>query len=229
MNPVSLRKAARRGLADEAADRIRDAILGGHFPPGSALREVELAADLGVSRGSVREGLFLLEREGIVRSAWHRGTTVIEMTSADIEEVYSVRAALDRLAATTAQARLTVAASSAEMADLHALVDQMATSITAGATGPALLALDLSFHDAIYAAAGNRRLTEAWQAIRSQTHFFQLHRVRLGFVHYRDRVVAEHREIAELLHHGTPAELAGVAEAHVHTARQELLTDLGRP
>lgn len=85
--------ADRRGLADEAADRIRAAVLAGRYAPGAALRESELAALLDVSRGSVREGMALLAREGLIRSGWHRGTTIIDVTAADVEEAYALRAA----------------------------------------------------------------------------------------------------------------------------------------
>src|SRR5213080_687917 len=121
----ALPKAPRRGLADEAADLVRAAILSGHFPPGAALREVELAARLDVSRGSVREGLAQLEREGLVRGGWHRGTTVIDVTAKDVEEVYTLRAALDRLAATTARR----AATPEQLSQLDQLVADMAAEI----------------------------------------------------------------------------------------------------
>ena len=90
-----------------SSDLRRAAIFSGHFPPGAPLREVELAERLGVSRGSVREGLARLEHEGLVRGGWHRGTTVIRVTAEDAQEVYALRAALDRLAATTARNALT--------------------------------------------------------------------------------------------------------------------------
>lgn len=222
---LPLPKAARRGLAQEAADLIRNAILTGHIPPGSPLREVELAATLEVSRGSVREGLAVLEREGLTRSGWHRGTTVIEVTREDVEEVYTLRAALDRLAATTAQN----SATSSQLADLDRLVELMTTEVGRAADGPALLALDLAFHDAIYAAAGNRRLIDAWQAVRSQVSLFQLRRIALGHEHYRARVVHEHRELAALLRDGDREDVARVAEEHVDSARRSLLTHLAPP
>ena len=216
----TLRPAARRGLAEEAADRIREAIFAGHFPPGSPLREVDLAASLGVSRGSVREGLTLLEHEGLVRTGWHRPTTVAEVTRADVEEVYAVRAALDRLAAVTARGKA---------AGLDRLVDELESEVDRSAPGPRLLARDLEFHDAVYAAAGTRRLTEAWHAVRSQVFLFQLQRVASGFENYRTRVVAEHRELAALIRDGDPDELSRVAEEHVHSARRSLLADLAQP
>ncbi|WP_229796402.1 GntR family transcriptional regulator, partial [Saccharothrix coeruleofusca] len=136
---VQMRRAERRGLADEAADRIREAIFAGAFPPGSPVREVELAASLDVSRGSVREGLAVLEREGLVRSAWHRGTRVIDLTARDAEEVYSVRAALEGLACRGAIGRVDPDA-------LDLLVDDLAARLAAGASSEELLALDVEFH-----------------------------------------------------------------------------------
>ena len=219
---MNLPRAARRGLAEESADRIRDAIFAGHFPPGAPLREVELAAQLDVSRGSVREGLALLEREGLVHSAWHRGTTVIDVTSRDVEEVYTVRAALDRLAALTAR----TTASSDQLATLDEIVATMAAEIDRG--GPHLLALDIAFHDAVYAASGNGRLLQAWQAVRSQVYLFQLRRIAVSQQEYLAHVVGEHLELAELIRGNEPEKLARIAEEHVHSARRSLLAHLAR-
>lgn len=218
---VELRKADRRGLADEAADRIREAILAGVFPPGAPVREVELAASLDVSRGSVREGLAVLEREGLVRSAWHRGTRVIDLTVRDAEEVYSVRAALEGLASRSAIGRVDLDA-------LDRLVDAMAGRLAAGAPNEELLALDLEFHDAVYLAAGNRRLLEAWRAVRSQVHLFQLTRIRLGHQGYRAVVVDEHRHLVRLLRAGDGDEVTRFAEEHVHSALRALVDQLDR-
>ncbi|AHH99202.1 GntR family transcriptional regulator [Kutzneria viridogrisea] len=222
MTGAPLPKAPRRGLAHEAATLVREAIFAGHFPPGSALREVDLAASLGVSRGSVREGLALLEREGLIHSAWHRGTTVIEVTAEDVEEVYGLRAALDRLASTTARAN----ASTHELGELDALVDAMSSELAGQSSGPQLLALDIAFHDKIYDIAGNRRLTSAWHAVRSQLYLFQLRRVALGYEHYSARVVDEHRELVALLRSGPREVLAQRAEEHVDSARRSLLAHL---
>ncbi|MEU8515880.1 GntR family transcriptional regulator [Kitasatospora sp. NPDC048722] len=220
MTDELLRKAARRGLADECADAVRDAIFEGRFPPGAPLREVELADSLGVSRGAVREGLAQLQREGLIRTGWHRPTTVVEATAVDVEEVYRVRAALDRLAAVTAMRRATPQ----QLDALDRLVDEMAAELAAGAGVPRLLALDMAFHDRIYEAAGNRRLTEAWQAVRSQVFLFQLQRVTLARGQYRALVVDEHREIARLLRAGGAEDvLDRLAAEHVDVARRSLL------
>ncbi|CAL9517279.1 putative D-xylose utilization operon transcriptional repressor [Streptomyces sp. enrichment culture] len=218
----ALPKATRRGLADEAADLVRAAIFSGHFAPGAALREVELAERLGVSRGSVREGLARLAQEGLVRGGWHRGTTVIEVTAEDVQEVYALRAALDRLAATTARR----AATEEHLSGLDRLVAEMTAEIAGDGDAHRLVALDIAFHDQIYAAAGNRRLTTAWRTIRSQVHLFHLRRVDAAYDHYRARVVDEHRELAALLRSGDSRTLARRAEEHVDSARRSLLAGL---
>lgn len=219
---ASLPKVARRGLATGAADTIRAAIFAGDFAPGAPLREVELAAALGISRGSVREGLALLEREGLIRGGWHRGTSVIEITAHDVEEVYAVRGALDRLAAVSAQPQITPE----QLTQLDELVDAMADELAGEASGARLLALDIDFHDHIYEAAANQRLIQAWQAVRSQVYLFQMRRVATGYEHYRERVVAEHRELVTLLRSADHESLARCAEQHVDTARRNLLAHL---
>lgn len=217
-------KAARRGLGDEVADRIREAIFAGQFAPGAPVREVELAEALEVSRGSVREGLAQLTREGLLHSEWHRGTRVIDLTVADVDEVYSVRAALERLASCAA----------AEHADddLHArldhLVTTMATELDAGSPAPKILALDIEFHDHIYAAAGNRRLLEAWQALRSQVYLFQLARIRLDDADYRARLITEHWKLASLIRQRDTKALAKESEDHVHSASTALIAALAK-
>ncbi|TCO50752.1 GntR family transcriptional regulator [Actinocrispum wychmicini] len=208
-------RAARRGMADEAAERIRDAIFGGVVPPGSQLREIELAAELDISRGSVREGLAVLEAEGLVRSEWHRGTKVIDVTVHDVEEVYAVRAALEGLATSTAIGRVSLDELDEIVAVMLDLTDD-----------DRLLALDMRFHDTIYQATGNARLISAWRALRSQVYLFQLTRVRLNGEHYRAIVVDEHREIVAMLRRGDPEAASRYAEEHVHEARAVLVAAL---
>lgn len=204
-----VRPVARKGVAGEAADRIRDAILGGKLAAGAALKEIDLAAQLGVSRGSVREGLVLLEGEGLVVSQWHRGTWVRAFTPEDIDELYTLRTALDVLAMRTAAARGT------SFDGLDAAVEELRHA----RTDAERVALDMKFHDAVYAATGHRRLTEAWLAIRSQVHLLLLTRI-VGAEHntYQGDVVPEHANLVEILRRGDPGEAGRAAEEHLSSS-----------
>jgi DNA-binding GntR family transcriptional regulator len=186
-----LSPARRRGLADEVADRIREAIFGGVYAPGAQLREVELAGALDVSRGPVREALLRLEREGLVRSAWHRGATVTTLSAEDVAEIDSLRGALEQLAVEQVVAR----ASDEDIA----LVEKAAARMRLVADEHEMVHCDIAFHDAVYAAAHHRRLQDAWHAIRSQVHLFLLTRVGVSTEGYLQQVADEHRELAAAL------------------------------
>lgn len=212
MSLPPVRPVSRKGVAGEAADRIREAILSGELAGGAALKEVELAAQLGVSRGSVREGLVVLEGEGLVVSQWHRGTWVRALDPEDIDELYTLRTALDVLAMKTAAAR------KPPVDALEAVVEEMRHA----RTDAERVALDMKFHDAVYAATGHRRLMEAWQAIRSQVHLFLLARI-VGDATYRDLVVPEHLNLAALIGVGDVEQAALAAEEHLRGSYAKLV------
>ena len=68
--------APRQAVADDVADRMREAIILGEFEPNTNLREVDLAERFEVSRGPIREALKRLEREGLVVSRRNHGAVV---------------------------------------------------------------------------------------------------------------------------------------------------------
>jgi GntR family transcriptional regulator, vanillate catabolism transcriptional regulator len=79
--------------------RIREMILQGELPPGKRVREVELAAKLGVSRTPVREALPILAQEGVLTQLDTRGFVVRAFTPQEIMDAIDVRGALEGLAA----------------------------------------------------------------------------------------------------------------------------------
>lgn len=209
--------ARRRGLAEEVADRIRAAIFAGAHPPGAQLREVELAAELDVSRGPVREALGRLEREGLVQIRWHRGANVTTLSAQDAEELYTLRSVLERLAVD----RVVAVASPADFDAFDAVVDRMERA----ATDHELLQLDLEFHDRVYTAALHQRLHDAWQAIRSQVTLFLLTRIDVSD-DYRTSVPAEHRALVTCLRTRDAARSTRLFADHLAEAYNRLVRDL---
>ena len=199
-------QARRRSLGGEAADRIRQAIFRGTYPPGAQLREVELSERLGVSRGPIREALLRLESEGLVRSQWHRGAIVTEFTDQDIAEIDSLRSALEQLAVHEVIAK----SSEADLEAIEAAVSRMERA----ETDLQVLRYDMEFHDAVYAAAGHQRLEDAWWSIRSQVYLFLLSRLRVSADNYLADVPVEHRQLVEILRTGD--EEAALARFAVH-------------
>lgn len=112
----------RYGTAQEGVlEALRRAILEGVLPPGSRLRQEDLAGVFATSRIPVREALRVLEYEGLVTSAPHRGFTVTTLDADEIEEVYELRIVLESHAIRTAIPLLT----ELDFEELDALYDAM--------------------------------------------------------------------------------------------------------
>lgn len=119
---IDTKVAADGQSVDLVHDRLRQAILTGEIAPGADLSQVQLAADLGVSRTPLREALRMLQREGLVRSSPNKRVTVAELTAQDMEELYVLRLTLESVAV-----RLTVPlATHEDFASLEGAMTQMA-------------------------------------------------------------------------------------------------------
>ena len=67
----------------------------GEIGPGVRLREVPLAAAIGVSRHTLRSGFRILEAEGLLEHSLHRGVVVAELSDARVADVYRAKKALE--------------------------------------------------------------------------------------------------------------------------------------
>lgn len=81
--------------AERAAEELREGIVTGSLAPGTPLREVTLAAELGVSRNTLREALRLLATEGLVSQRLHKGAVVNTMSTDRIRDIYLVRRTIE--------------------------------------------------------------------------------------------------------------------------------------
>lgn len=86
-------------LRELALEKVRDAIISGHFKPGERLVERDLCAQLGVSRTIVREVLRHLESEGLVTNPTNKGPMVALLDIGEARQIYEIRGALEGMAA----------------------------------------------------------------------------------------------------------------------------------
>jgi len=136
-----------------AYDRLLDDIRLGALAPGARLREVELAARLGLSRTPIREAIRRLEADGLVEHLPRQGASLRRLSYAEVMELYEMRAVLEGTAARLA-AR---AASDLELRELAEINAEMIAS-----SDPADISrLNRQFHTALINAAKNRYLKRA--------------------------------------------------------------------
>jgi DNA-binding GntR family transcriptional regulator len=84
---------------------LRHAIVSGALKPGTRIVEANLAAQLQVSRTPIRDALRRLEGDGLLERSPGGGLEVACVENRDIDDIFRVRAALDRLAAEMATGR----------------------------------------------------------------------------------------------------------------------------
>jgi DNA-binding GntR family transcriptional regulator len=196
----------RRSLSDDVVDRLRSAIVRGTFAPGQRLSEVALAEAFSVSRGPIREALTVLEREGLLKVERHRGAWVTLLSRQDIDEIYELRLALERLAMERA-ARLAAMAEVIEL--LRDAVERKAVFDT--------VALDVRFHDLIYRAARHDRLYQSWALLRPQIETFLNSRPSDQNA-YLDKAVREHSELLEVIRRHDRERAVTMIELHIRSA-----------
>jgi DNA-binding GntR family transcriptional regulator len=206
-------------LSRNVVEVLKGMIGRGTLAQGAHLKETEIAAALGVSRGPVREAFAQLATEGYVELRRHKGAYVRTLTRRDIEEVYSLRLALERLAVTRACTLMT----SEQLDEMDEVLSRMA-GVSEDYSPQDAVVLDLAFHDIIYAAAGHQRLDQAWLSLRSQVEFF-LNARNISHRDFLEVGHAEHKLIRDVLAAGDPATASAAIEDHLNGAYHRLLED----
>jgi len=160
-------KLPKRRLDGQAADVLREQILSGRFAPGLRLVEAVLAAQLGVSRGTVRAALSELAHEGLVSQVAYTKWMVPELSAVDAWELYSLRGSLEGLAARLATERRTAES----MTTLRESYERLEAAVATERRG-AVAAADLALHKTIVAITGHRRLIGQYKLIEQQVRHY---------------------------------------------------------
>lgn len=182
---------SRPMTAQEAVlGELRRMIADGRLLPGERIVQDLLSVELGVSRVPLREALKILEGEGLVHYAAHRGHVVAPLSLADLLEVYRIRELLEPEAVTLAVPLLTDVT-------LARLVDAAHEVEEAAGCGDVtrMTVANRLLHDTLIEACGLPRLVRTIRQLWDATEVYRT-------VYYadelnRDRVLREHRDLVE--------------------------------
>ncbi len=182
-----------------------EGIVSGRWKPGERIVERRIATELEVSQTPVREALRELESLRLIESAPNKGVRVRNLTAADLEESYPVRAGLEQIAAELAAGRLS--------ADCSALEPHVAALYEADAAsdGTAQVRHTVAFHRELVKAAGNAVLLHTWETLGIEV-FTALSIRWLGTV--QKSYAEEHQDLVEAFRRGDP-NIGALVKAHV--------------
>jgi phosphonate utilization transcriptional regulator len=143
-------------------------IVDGKLPAGTKLNEADIAAELRVSRGPVREAFRGLDQTGLVRTEKNRGVFVRVVSLEEAHEIYEVRAALDELIGRLATKRI----KPAQLQRLRAIVKAMHVAAKA-LDSASYYPLNIEFHEILAQASGNRALIENYRRIVNELNLYR--------------------------------------------------------
>lgn len=205
-----------RTLSSAIGDRLRESILAGTYPSGSQLRQDALASTYGVSRIPVREALFQLEAEGLVKIVPHKGAVVSGLSLAEINDVFDLRALLEPRLLGASGPRLT----GASFARIDAIQAAFVTAMKARDVAR-WGELNAEFHLALYVEAGLPRTLSVVQGLLQTSDRYT--RVQMSSPAAMSRAEREHRELAELCRKGRFAAACELLARHVQAVRRDLV------
>ncbi|MCZ7573257.1 MAG: GntR family transcriptional regulator [Ardenticatenaceae bacterium] len=199
------------------ANHLRQAIINGQLKPGQKLIQDEIAAEYGISRMPVREAFRTLAAEGYVTIYPHRGVIVTELSTAEIEEIFSIRILLEGWATRLAASSITADS----LARLNDLISEMEIS---QATPARYHLLNTAFHDTIFKAAQQPRLRALVMNLRNVVEPYL--RIYLSGEGRIQRAHSVHKALCEALAARDAEKAEQLAKDHLRQALDALLSNL---
>jgi phosphonate utilization transcriptional regulator len=213
---AALELVRQESLTSLVQREIERRIVAGELTPGAKLNEAELAAAMGVSRGPLREAFRALGQAGLVRTEKNRGVFVRQVSLEEANDIFEVRAALEREIGALAAKRAT----REQVERLRAIVKRMQAA-GRKRDPDAYFPLNIEFHEVLAEAAGNRALATYYRRVVNELNLY-----RRAALHRNVDVIpistAEHAAIVEAVAKGDAARAEQLLYDHVIESRARL-------
>lgn len=211
-----VKRPGRKATHEVVAAVLREAITSGQLKANQPLPQAEIAANLQVSHIPVREALRQLESEGLVTYQANRGAMVSALSSAEIREIYEIRAMLETGAIRRAVPNLTTE-NLVRAASLLDLAEQTDDGATWGA-------LDMEFHSLVYHLDDRPRFQELiTELLRRVDRYWLSYSLMLK---YRDVFEREHRALLAALTARDADRAVALLDAHLVGACERLIAEI---
>jgi DNA-binding GntR family transcriptional regulator len=222
MNLTTLDRLEPRTLKENVTDILRQSIIDGVLPAGTEFNQAQVAERLGISRGPIREALAQLEQEGLIESTPYKGVVVTRLSRRYIEEIYSIRQAIETLAVERAIDRM----SPHDAQALHQIVDGMRAAAQAKDL-TRLVELDIAFHHTILHMADHQLALRLWKVVEVGVR--RCLRIRHTIYTMLDDVVGSHPAMVEAMEARDKTRAICILHEHIAESAGNILANLHEP
>lgn len=199
--------------ASALAQRLREAIDAGRWPPGELLRQEQIAAEYGVSRIPVREALAQLQNEGLLEVAHYRGARVSRPQAQEIDELFDLRLMVEGDLLARALGRH-------DQRSLRELKRRQDT-LEDAEDRLGWIAGDIAFHEALYGPAERPRSMALYRQLRAPIDRFSVQ--ALGPGARKQGWADEHRRLIAAVAAGDAAATGAILGQHLQATRAVVL------
>lgn len=203
------------------AAALEEEIVLGWLMPRERLVEEDLAERHGVKRHVVREALAELERVGLVERVPNRGAVVKLLDPADVRQIYSVREALETLAAQ----QIPLPVDRAVLDGLSVIQAGHREAVERGDARAAFRA-NMAFHEALFGACGNSHLAELIQSLAQKVHGARS--MTAASPKHLALAADEHEAMIEALAAGDRERLVALCRQHIGPSREAYISAVER-
>ena len=205
-------------ISTRVAKEMEAAILSGRFKPRERLVEMNLIPRYRVSRTVIREALKKLEAKGLVRTIPYRGALVADLTVEEVEEIYFVRAAIEKLAARLVTRNI----HPREVQSLKRLAREVERHLRQKTDQ--MIKKDSEFHRAIFRTCRNQYLYNMIDFLRTKAHI-------VGYNAWSvperiEQSILEHRQIVQAIAKRDYPRLEKLVVKHLTFSKNSYLAQL---
>lgn len=208
-----------RPIREIAYEVLKHAIITGEIPAGERIVETDYAERLHISRTPLREALRKLERDGLVEYVLRRGVVVRAFTIADVEEIYTIRNALEMLT-------LPAIIANATQDDIDALNQHLADMDDVMASGDieTLSPMARAFHSRLTSICHQNRIL---RVIEGQDEFItRFSAMAIRQENRRTQAHEEHHQLVELIEKRDLKNFEALTRSHIERSKDKCLAAL---
>lgn len=217
-NVSATREGPRQIARLNVVNELRARILNGEYAHGERIRQEDIAEDFKLSRIPVREALRVLESEGLLIIEPHRGARVAKVDRFELEQIYTLRAAVEPLAIRQSIPYLT---------EEHIeMLEALATRMEESNDIEVFLSTDREFHLTSYRGVQFPLIVQLVERFWNTTQHYRRRfaEVRTGpsfnYTH------SDHRMLIQAVRDGNADVAAAIVKAHIERTRDDLMTML---
>jgi DNA-binding GntR family transcriptional regulator len=207
MRRLEIPRVVKMPVEVQATEALRESIITGAIPAGARITEAQISEQIHISRATIRTALHQLEKEGLLTLVPYTGWTVISLTSEDIWELYTLRSAVERLAAQLVAKSI----DAAKRASLNAAFNKLASECAKGVTSR-IADADFALHKAVIDCAAHKRLLIQYSLIEQQIRMYI--RSSDALIPNPAMIIDQHRPIVDAIMAGDIKASGRLSEQH---------------